>query len=116
MKKRILIATAMMLVLSVGVAMGVKKANMNQNPWADNIEALCSSEDPRCISGGPGATSCSIDAGVAPLPAASMPVSPVSALAAASVAVAAMPAAVPWVASASKLFPKKILTFKKLKS
>ena len=65
MKKRILIATAMMLVLSVGVAMGVKKANMNQNPWADNIEALCSSEDPRCISGGPGATSCSIDAGVA---------------------------------------------------
>lgn len=65
MKKRILIATAMMLVLSVGVALGIKKANMNQNPWTDNVEALCHSEDWRCMSGGPKATSCSIEGSVA---------------------------------------------------
>ncbi len=65
MKKRILIASVMMLILSVGVATGIKKANMNQNIWTDNVEALCNSEDWRCISGGPGATSCSIDGSVA---------------------------------------------------
>ncbi len=65
MKKRILIATAMMLVLSVGVAMGVKKANMNQNSWSDNVEALCHSEDSRCMAGGPGANGCSINGSIA---------------------------------------------------
>ncbi len=55
----------MMLVLSVGVAMGIKKAGMNQNPWADNVEALCASEDPRCLAGGPGANGCSIEGNIA---------------------------------------------------
>ena len=44
MKKKTLIAAAAILVLSLGVALGVKKTNMDQSPWTENIEALCDSE------------------------------------------------------------------------
>jgi len=48
------------LVLSAGIALGVKKTNLNRTPWTENIEALCNSEDNNCLKGGPGETSCSI--------------------------------------------------------
>ena len=68
--KKIMFATAALLVLSIGVAMGVKKTNLNQNNWMANIEALCGSEDASCFSGGPGADECSIDASAGPVGAA----------------------------------------------
>ena len=51
MKKKTLIAAAAILVLNLGVALGVKKTNMDQSPWTENIEALCD-------------TVCEMDAGV----------------------------------------------------
>lgn len=70
MRKRIMITTAALLVLGVGIAMGVKKTSRVANPWADNIEALCDPENTPCISGGPHAISCSIDATAGPIGAA----------------------------------------------
>jgi len=68
--KKFMFATAALLVLGIGVAMGVKKTSMNQNNWTANIEALCGTEGAPCFSGGPGATGCSIDASAGPVGAA----------------------------------------------
>ncbi len=63
MKKKTLIAAAAILVLSLGVALGVKKTNMDQSPWTENIEALCDSEGPAyCLITGDG-HSCSVQLG-----------------------------------------------------
>ena len=61
MKKKTLIAAAAVLVLSLGVALGVKKTNMDHSPWTENIEALCDSEGPTyCLATGDG-HSCSVE-------------------------------------------------------
>jgi len=63
MKKRTLLAAGAFLVLSLGIALGVKKTSMNQNPWSENVEALCSSENTVCLlDGGPGHKTCTSDA------------------------------------------------------
>ena len=60
MKKKVLMIAAAVLVLGVGVAIGIKKTNMNRSAWTENIEALCGSEGSDCFRGGPSESSCDI--------------------------------------------------------
>jgi len=53
MKKKTILAAATLLVLSLGIAFGIKKTSMSQNPWTENIEALCGTEQPTyCLATG----------------------------------------------------------------
>lgn len=64
MKKKVILISVLIL-LGICSFLSIRKTQNQQSLWLDNVEALSGSEDPRCIAGGPGATSCSLDGSVA---------------------------------------------------